>query len=193
MLRGPYGGSHFGSGGGWGGVRHCGNATCGHGSNGFISGPDSVTVTDPSQPARVSARGGDSIGDGRDWGEDHEWVPGHGWIHVTRDAPNPAPADREGRIAWCLSASGETGAALIAHAAQVAAAKVAWTAARAAEKAAWAAQDAVLAAAAKVAAAEAKAKAATAKAAEATAKARAIAARISGRRTGRAGSPGRCL
>lgn len=138
-----------------------------------------VTVTDPAKPARVSARGGDSISEGWGWGEDHEWIPGHGWIQVTRDAPDPAPADREGRIAWCNRATPETGAALIAHATEAAAAKTAWAKLRAAEKKAWAAQDA--------------AQAAMAKAAKAKAAARAIAARIAARRACRAGGPGRCL
>lgn len=183
MLARPYGGSHFGSGGGWGGVRHCGNATIvGHGSNGFISGPNSVTVTNPTKPARVSARGGDSIGEGRSWGEDHEWIPEYGWIRVPVDAPDPAPADREGRIAWCGRASTETGAALIAHHAAAAARKLAWVVAGEAKAAAWAAEDTAKAAAAKAA-----------KAAKETAAARAIASRIAGRRAGRAGGPGRCL
>ncbi len=69
-----YGGSYFGSGGGYGGIQNIKNAEVfGVKDNGFMSGPAGARVLDPSKPAKVVARGGDCINDGRTWTETYEW------------------------------------------------------------------------------------------------------------------------
>jgi hypothetical protein len=72
-----YGGSYFGSGGGYGRVCCLENCrTVGTADNGFMSGPEAVEVIDWRKPAEFEASGGDAIGErGRSWGESGRWNP----------------------------------------------------------------------------------------------------------------------
>lgn len=78
LKHGPYGGSHFGSGGGYGSVKAFDllewrngkrvekEINTENGDNGFISGPVEITI----EPNTIAiCKGGDGIGKGRGWGE----------------------------------------------------------------------------------------------------------------------------
>lgn len=75
-LRHHYGHSYKGIGNAWGSVEAVVNATTeSTQDNGFVSGPRYVTVVDATQPAYFFARGGDAIGEGREWSERGTWYP----------------------------------------------------------------------------------------------------------------------
>lgn len=75
-LRHIYGHSYFGSGSAYGRLDCCDNCEpAGSQDNGFVRGPAAVRVRDRNQPARFVARGGDCIGEGREWSESGEWSP----------------------------------------------------------------------------------------------------------------------
>lgn len=81
-LKRIYGNSHFGSGGAYGSVKceNCEEYGCK--DNGFVCGPEGVRVIDANKSAYVSAKGGDMIGDGREWKEKYEYTPGVGWVEI---------------------------------------------------------------------------------------------------------------
>ena len=98
-----YGASYFGSGGGYGSVCLSNCRTTGKMDNGFCCGPAAVEVINPDLPARFYARGGDCIGDGRDWAEAGEYVPGTGWVAI----PGYKLADNKAaRQAWLHALEG---------------------------------------------------------------------------------------
>ena len=79
----PHGASYFGSGNAWAKSPRLVNVVAGrHGDNGFISGPISWKVIDPSRSAEFSLVSGDDIGDGRTFRSGARWVPGEGWVDI---------------------------------------------------------------------------------------------------------------
>jgi hypothetical protein len=93
-----YGGSYFGSGGGYGVVRTSGNCRAvGLVDNGFMAGPAAVEVSDPAVKARYYAVGGDCIGDVREWGEAGEWDPA---ARRWSDVPGVHRRTKTERLAW---------------------------------------------------------------------------------------------
>lgn len=99
-----YGGSYFGSGGAYGAVNCCRNCRpVGRQDNGFVAGATKVEVIDPTRPARFYARGGDMIGDGRDWSESAEWDPKKGW---TPSSGHRLPSKEERQL-WLRACEAE--------------------------------------------------------------------------------------
>lgn len=79
----PHGASYFGSGGGWAKPPRLENIIPGrHADNGFICGPITWRVVDPSRSAEFSLVSGDDIGDGRTFHSGARWVPGEGWTKI---------------------------------------------------------------------------------------------------------------
>ena len=96
-----YGRSYFGSGGGYGSVKTLENCRVGGElDNGFVYGPEYVEPIDPSLPAKVSASGGDCIGQGRKWSETAVWSPeDREWFPVSDLAEVPEYKYRRGLVA----------------------------------------------------------------------------------------------